>query len=650
MKAFFSVLLTLTLFTQSLAAASWTDRLFGWLTDLFEPTERVEGDFSAARLDSLRLSPAGLLLNEVADADTLDVSANWPYLSVDPAADLNRHRRMLDESVLLTDPTGRLPLTASAVRIVFRYDQRPVRLLAMARRFADVQEVPYDESIGQALPVGLDLPTLVVADDPVGAAPVYRDWYKGLYELTGAPVTMLHFGDPALLAGVPADWSVLNSPLRCRESETILAQAVFGAERLTGRLEETTALFPAGSGYDLEPVRGGFQPPELLGVDRTRLEAVDYQINRGIRYRAMPGAQLLVMKGGQVIYEKAYGHHTYRKQAVNPGDLYDLASVTKAAATTLAVMRLFEDGRIDLDAEVRDYLPELKRKMIGRYRVERLLSHHTGLQADIPLYGLLGRQFVADEIRDEFLLPVGPQRWLDATVPGKVRKHLTGKIDRTRRQVYRYSDLNYYLLQLIVEEIAGEPMDELLQREVYGPMRLGRLGFRPAGRFPAQQIVPTANDPWMRGGLLRGYVHDEAAALLGGVGGNAGLFGNAHDLGQLFQMLLDGGRYRGQQLFAPETVARFTSKNRFNYRALGFDRLAGGWMNVVNAGASRATFGHLGFSGTAVWADPDNELVFVLLTNRIHPDPKNERFQKMRIRGRVHRAVYRALDTFTPVS
>ena len=651
MKAFsYLLLLFLCFLSAPVQAAGWTDQLFDWFSNLFGgDDERIGLELSPAQLDSLRSSPTGLLLNKLADADTLAINSSWPYESVDPAADLERHGRLLRQSVLLTDPEGKLPLAETeAVRIIYRQDQRPDRLIGMARRFADVQEVPFDEVIGYALPVGLDLPTIVVADDPRGQSSFNNDWYHALYDLEGTDVSLIHFGDPSLLTGVPYGWSVINTPLRCKESEAFLAQAMFGAELIDGRLAESTPAFTAGTGFRLDPVRPGFRLPEELGIDRQKMEYVDYQINRGIRYRAMPGAQLLVLKDGQVVYEKAYGHHTYRKQAVSPGDLYDLASITKAAATTLAVMKLYDQDKIKLDAQVRDYLPELKRKTIGRYKVERLLAHHTGLQSEIPVYGLIGRQFVADEIRDAFKLPVGPGRWLSDEVPAKVRKNLKGKIGRTRRQVYKYSDLNYYLLQLIVEEIAGEPMDEFLEREFYRPMRLGRLGFRPAGNFPADQLVPTVSDPWMRGGLLRGYVHDEGAALLGGVAGHAGLFANAHDLGRLFQLFVDGGAHGDRQLLTPETVTLFTTKNRFNYRALGFDRLVGGWQNVIQAGASRNTFGHLGFSGTSVWADPDNELVFVLLTNRVHPDPKNERFQKMQIRGKVHKGVYRALNTWEP--
>lgn len=644
----FTLITALLLVSSPVHAASWTETLMDWFTSFFSEETPVEADeWTNAQLDSLRSTPTGLLLNQVADADTLAIESAWPYESVNIAADLERHNRLLQETVLLTKPRKLLPFNETvAIRVVYRQDQRPGRFIAMARRFADVQEVPYDDGLGLVLPVGLALPTIILADDPVGQSAFNSDWYHSLFELEGNAVTFIHFGDPALVGGLPTDWSVINTPLRCKESESFLAQALFGAELIDGRLKKTTPAYAAGTGYRLEPYRAGFRLPELLGIDRRKLENADYYINRGIRYRAMPGAQLLVLKDGQVVYEKAYGHQTYREQAVTPADLYDLASITKAAATTLAVMKLYETGKLKLDAELRDFLPELKRLPIGHYKVERLLAHHTGLQSDIPLYGLIGKQYVAEEVRDDFLLPIGTDRWLDSKVPGMIRKNLKGTIGRTKLQVYNYSDLNFYLLQLIVETAAGEPMEDLLEREIYHPLGLGKLGFRPAGKFPAERLVPTAIDPWMRGGLLRGYVHDEGAALLGGVAGHAGLFSNAYDLGRLFQMLNDGGEFAGRQILQPETVALFTAKNRFNYRALGFDRLTAGWQNVISAGASRETFGHLGFSGTSVWADPENDLVFVLLTNRIHPDPKNDRFQEMQIRGKVHQAVYYALNTW----
>ncbi|MEM9526338.1 MAG: serine hydrolase [Bacteroidota bacterium] len=642
----------LLLTTQPVFAGSWAEEIIEWFTDLFTSDPPVEKrSLTPAQLDSLRATPLGLQVVEIPDADTLAINGSWPLESLTVATDLERHNRLLRETIVLTNPSGILPFEdVPAVRVIYRQDQKPRYFLQVLGRFTDVQAIPFDEVLPEALRFAVDIPTIILVDDPANGARFNADWYTKLFDRTTDKSICLHFGDPAVLTGLPKDWTLINSPLRSKESEAFLAQALFGAQTLDGRLESYTTAFPVGTGYRLDATRGGFRMPELLGIDRTKFDYVDYQINRGIRYRAMPGAQLLVMKDGHVVYEKAYGHHTYRQQAVTPGDLYDVASITKAAATSLAVMKLYDAGKIDLEAQVRDYLPEFKRRQIGRYRIEQLLTHHTGLQPELPLYGLIGKQFVSDTEHDDFSLPIGQERWLDERVPEMVRKALRGKIAFTRRAVYKYSDINYYLLQLITEAIAEEPMEELLEREVYAPLGLGKLTFRPAERFPKERLVPTVRDPWMRGGLLRGYVHDEGAALLGGVAGHAGLFSNAYDLARLFQVLNAGGTYAGEEIFSLETVALFTSRSRYNYRALGFDRLAGGWSNVVSAGASMNTIGHLGFSGTSVWSDPENDLVFVLLTNRVHPNPTNEKFMKMRIRGRVHAGVYRALNTWEMVN
>lgn len=640
----------LVLSSAPLKAGNWAEDLLDWVLHLFEddsPNTDAPVSFSPEQVDSLRATPLGAILLPVADSDTLAVGNAWPYESLTVAHELETRRTLLRQTVVLANPEENLPLLDNPrVRIIYRSDQRPGYLLDLARRFADVQEIAYDDLLPGLLPLAEELPTVIVTDDPAGLAPLNADWFRPLTRVSPKQTTFIHFGDAGQLSGIPDRWALINCPLRTRQSEHFIAQALFGAQLLDGRLATATADFPAGSGQRLEAVTGGFRLPELLGIDRTAFDRVDYQINRGIRYRAMPGAQLVVMKDGHVVYEKAYGHQVYRKHSVDPGDLYDLASVTKAAATALAVMKLYDEGKIDLKTQVREYLPELQKRMIGRYTIEQLLSHHTGLQSDLPLENFLGKQFVADEVRDEFTIPVGPDRYLDEAMPARVRERLTGKIDRTRRLMYRYSDLNYYLLQLAVEAIAEEPLDVLVQREFYAPLGLGRLGFNPAGKFPQKHLVPTVYDPWMRGGLLRGYVHDEGAALLGGVAGHAGLFGNARQLASLFQLFLNDGEFAGQQFLEPETVALFTGRSRYNYRALSFDRLAGGWPNVVSAGASGDTFGHLGFAGTTVWADPENDLVFVLLTNRVFPDAKSKKFNSLQIRGRVHREVYRTLDTW----
>ncbi|MEL6356867.1 MAG: serine hydrolase, partial [Bacteroidota bacterium] len=443
---------------------------------------------------------------------------------------------------------------------------------------------------------------------------------------------------------LPSHWSVVFNPTRGSASELYLGQAIFGGQKLQGHLHRPSAEFPLGSGITMEATNLAYSVPEAEDLDREKLEKVDDHIRRAIRRRATPGAQLLVAKNGKIVYQKSYGHHTYkRKSLVQTSNQYDLASVTKAAATSLAIMKLYENGQIDLAAQVRDYLPQFSNRPVGRYTIEQVLTHQTGVQSDLPIGKLLNRKYVSEEESDDFPYQIGPDRWLDKDVPAKVYEELK-RVNYTKRRVYRYSDVNYVLLQMVVEAIIEQDMNKFLRAEIYDPLGLQRLGFLPLEQFPEEQMIPTVEDEWMRSSLLRGFPQDEGASLLGGVAGHAGLFGNVTDLAALFQMLLNEGELNGVQIFTPETVQLFTAHSEMNYRALGFDRLVGGWPNVIKNGASKATFGHTGYSGTCVWADPDNDLIFVLLTNRIHPNPYNKRFLKMAVRGRVHRDIYRSIE------
>lgn len=647
--------LTLSLFTcllftsQPAHAAGWVEDVVGWFSQLFtDSTPATDTKVAPINQDSLRATPLGLLLNKTPSSAVLPVDRNWPFQTIDAEQDMARYNQLLNQTVLLTDPAGKLPLNSSAVRVIYPEATRPEIFLDMLRRFVDVQEVAYSNLIPEVLSVSANVPTVVVVDDVTKLTTPANPWYLSLADsLRTSTTVLLHFGNPAHLAGLPTDWQAFNCPERTKESEALLAQALVGAERIAGQLSKSTPQFAAGTGYRLVGERIGFRFPEQMGIDRNVLQKVDYQIERGIRYRAMPGAQLVVLKSGQVVYEKAYGHQTFRKDPVTNGDLYDLASVTKAASTTLAVMKLYDEGRIDLRARVRDYLPEFKRRLVGGYRIDQLLSHQTGLQPNLPVLPYYTREFTSDRQSYTHQFPIGPGKYLDSRVPDLARKAVGGKLEHTRRPSYVYSDVNYYLLQLVVEQISGSSLDQYVADKFYGPMGLGKITYNPLNHFPAERLVPTINEPWLRGGLLRGYVHDEGAAVLGGVAGHAGLFSNARDLGRLFQLLNNGGTLNGREYLRPETVELFTSRSPYNYRALGFDRLNARWGSAVQNGASAETVGHLGFTGTSVWADAENDLVFVLLTNRVCPNPKNDKFQRMHIRSRVAQAVYRSLGSYS---
>ena len=642
-----SLLTTLLLLSTPVAAApSWFDDVVDWFSGLFatEVTAAPAPGPSSTTVDSLRATPLGLALNFITDSDTLAVEQNWPYLSADVGADLERYERLKQRTVLLTDPTAKLPLTADAVRVIYAPGERPGYFLQSLTRHVDVQEVVYDTTVAEVLAVSPHLPTVLVVNGSQRAGA----WYQIVVDTSVNEVTLVHFGRAQDILALPTAWSVINCPLRAKESEVLLAQALVGAENIDGQLENGTTNYTAGLGYPLSGTKSGYRMPEQMSIDRNALEDLDYQINRGIRYRAMPGAQVVVMKGGQVVYEKAYGRQTYRGARVGNGDLYDLASVTKAAATTLAVMKLYDEGRLELSARVRDYLPELTKTVLGSYTIDRVLAHQTGLQPNLPVGQFMSREFTADTLAFSHRFPLGPNKWLDSRMPSWVVKSLQGKIERSKTTEFVYSDLNYYLLQLVVERISSQSLDQYVHRTFYQPMGLGKIGFNPLAKYPAQRLVPTIHESWMRGGLLRGYVHDEGAALLAGVAGHAGLFSNARDLARLFQLFNDGGSAGGVRYLSPATVATFTRRNPYNYRALGFDRLVGRWRSATNYGAGRGTIGHLGYTGTSVWADAEHDLVIVLLTNRINPNPANDKFLKMGIRNRVNRAVYRALNGYEP--
>lgn len=450
------------------------------------------------------------------------------------------------------------------------------------------------------------------------------------------PLVILYFGDqlPASLNDFPVP--VLQLPDASPTAQAIAVQSLFGA------LDT-----PLANGEIMNAIRMGHAPPELMGIDREKLESIDRYVNRAIRRRAIPGCQVLVAKSGKIVYEKTFGHHTYAKeQAVDPLDVYDIASITKAAATTLGLMKLHDEEQFDLALRIRDYLPQYNKSGLRYLRMRHLLSHQTGLQANLPIAHFLRQDDIFQEQKNEFYLTaLGKDKFLRNNVTESLLDQLQ-KVKVPRRSFYRYSDVNFILLQQVMEQQSGLDMNTYLSQNFYDRLGLRRLQFLPGLDLPDQEIVPTEKDSRWRHELVRGEVHDESALLMGGVAGHAGLFSNARDLAAVFQLLLNEGRYGGESFLSSETINTFTDRNKYNYRASGFDRLAGHSKSLRYYGASDQTFGHTGFTGTCVWADPENDLVFIFLSNRIHPDKYNNKLQKLGLRERIHKIVYQSLDTF----
>ena len=470
------------------------------------------------------------------------------------------------------------------------------------------------------------------------------------------------FGNPYILGilGNPEDWDAVLTTYQDRpEAEEIAAEVVAGGAAPEGRFPVSAGGFRPGDGLSLEPKRLGSASPETFGIADTALNRIDRIVLEGISQGAYPGCEVLFAKNGKIFYHKAFGKPTYEDTVpVRRDDLYDIASVTKIAGTTLAIMKLFEEGRIGLDDPVEDFLPILRNTPKGRLTIREIMAHQAGLKPWIPFY----QETLIDGIPDpavyspvptpEFPVRVAAglyiRRDYSDTILSQIIRSETGK-----RGEYKYSDLGFYLLEAMVTHLTGKHLNEYLNETFYRPMGLPSLGFNPLGRFPEQRIIPTEKDTIWRRQLLRGDVHDPGAAMLGGVAGHAGLFSDAFDLAALLQMLLNDGAYGGRQYLLPSTIREFTKvqyPDSQNRRGLGFDKPPAGYIADGPAcrSASPSSFGHSGFTGTYVWADPENQLIYVFLSNRVCPDAGNNTLSRLNIRTNLHQAMYDLLDAFPP--
>ena len=401
-------------------------------------------------------------------------------------------------------------------------------------------------------------------------------------------------------------------------------------------------------------IRLKYTVPEELNIPSEEFSRIDTIANRAIRAGAMPGCQVLVAVDGKVIYEKGFGYHTYEKlQPVKTSDVYDLASITKIAATTLELMKLYEQKKIILDEKISKYLPEIKKSNKKNIILRDLLAHQAGLVAWIPFWK---STFVEGEpIPYTYSTAGGPSypfRVAEGLYLSKVyQDSIWNRIIKSpvnKEKKYLYSDLDFILAADIVERQTHKHIDELVENDFYKPMGLSTMGYSPRKHILINRIVPTENDKLFRKQLIQGDVHDPAAAMMGGVAGHAGLFSNASDLATLMQMLLNKGEYGGHKYLESSTIEEFT-RTQFpqnnNRRGLGFDKAEAdpAKPSPTCKSASPRTFDHQGFTGTCVWADPEQNLVYVFLSNRVNPDAENEKLSKMNVRTEIQQVIYDAI-------
>jgi len=472
-----------------------------------------------------------------------------------------------------------------------------------------------------------------------------------------AHVVVVNFGVPALLRDLDTSLTVLQLYEHNQVTETVAAQVLFGAISPQGKLPvRVSRQFSAGAGSTYEAVRLKFTTPEDAGISASKLTGIDRVVYAAIKDHATPGCQVAVAKNGKIIYSKAFGYHTYKSDhPVLTDDLYDIASVSKVASTTLAAMKLYEQGAYRLSDQIEDHLACDKASTIRKIPIRKLLIHQSGLQPHMPVVPYVAyrerdnadcKLYFCKNQTDTFSIQVANRFFFNRYFERQVWKDVH-RLPVDRGRDYRYSDANFMLIQKILEtKMDNMAIDNWMEENFYRPLGLRNVAYCPMKRYERDRIAPTENDQRWRQQMVHGYVHDPTAALLGGIAGNAGLFTNAEDLAVLFQMLMDGGVYGGQRFLNEKTVALFTNDGHGNHRGLGFDRPNEKYHAAYAEQASPETFGHTGFTGTCVWADPESDLVYVFLSNRLHPDAANWKLFSNKIRERIHDVVYRSFNTY----
>ncbi|WP_439880194.1 glycoside hydrolase family 3 N-terminal domain-containing protein [Pontibacter sp. MBLB2868] len=441
-------------------------------------------------------------------------------------------------------------------------------------------------------------------------------------------------------------------------AQSLVPQMLFGARGAKGSLPVTaSAKLKAGTGVITQPLgRLKYGVPESVGMSSSVLEQIDNIALEAIAYAATPGAQVMVIKDGTVVFNKSYGYYTYAKEKpVTSSTVYDIASITKVAATLQAIMFLKDQGKINLDAKVSTYLPELKGSNKENIVMRDVLTHQAGLLAGIPAWQNTLKSietkklFYASRQTDSYPNEVTPgfysiKSMEDSLWTWTVKSRLIPARKDGKGYDYKYSDLDFYILKRVAERLLNQPLDEFMDQNFYAPLGLSTMTYKPLLKLPREAIAPTEDDKYFRHNLIWGTVHDQGAAMLGGVAGHAGLFSNANDLAILLQMNLQNGKYGGHDYFTNNVVTEF-SKKQFegNRRGLGWDKpeMEGG--GPTSSMAPQSTFGHTGFTGTGAWVDPENKLIYVFLSNRVYPDGGNNKLVKYNIRTRIHDVIYKAI-------
>ena len=438
-------------------------------------------------------------------------------------------------------------------------------------------------------------------------------------------------------------------------SQKLSAEAIFGSQQLVGELPvNVSPSFREGDGVEIKFMNNfGFASPSELGFDPNKMIKIDDLSKDAIDSLMTPGMRVLVARKGKIVYDRNFGYHTYeKKRRVMKNDIYDLASLTKILATLPLVIKSFSNGEISFETTISDLLPDWKNTNKSDVNIKKMLSHQAYLFPWIPFYektlnskGYPKKSFYQSKSSKKYSLPVVSNLFLKTDFDKEMYKQIK-ESTLLENEESKYSDLPYYILKLYFEKKYDDKFENIVYKNIFKPLGLNDLRYQPLKYFKKENIVPSEVDNYFRKMKLQGYVHDMGAAMQSGVGGHAGLFGNAYDVAAMMLMYLQDGNYNGLKLLDNEIIDAFNKSyfiSKGNRRGVGFDKpqISGNHQSTCGC-VSEKSFGHSGYTGTYAWADPEKEIIIVILANRTYPND-DKTFSEKNIRTRIQEYVYEAL-------
>lgn len=665
------------------------------------------------------------------DADTIKQELNSVYLK-------GFSRRMFEASLtIVRNQKNILPVkNISSKYFVYSFGERTPHFRTFIKYYVDykTRHLEFDSAAVQKTYFHQEYSNYIITLNNIARDTFALNYLNKIikWQTNKSNIIIVNFGNPKICEYLPDCPVIIQVYGNSKTEQELACQLVFGGVKASGKLPESINI----NNYKhtkTNKVRLGYTIPEEFGFNSDSILKIDSIINDALSRRAFPGCQVFIAKKGKVIFNRSYGYHTYdRKIRVKWNDLYDIASITKVAGTTLAAMKMLDQGKLRLSDKLEEYFknteieytkvkPDTMVRIdtinIKTYRnakrfieekdtihindsmvvvydtlffkvtpklnifkrcVSELLIHKSGLPPSMPILRyILYREDTNIILPDTFIVDIDSLIVFDSlpnrkdTLAYLYHKYYTNKkigdtsrvqIARNfylRRQfedtlwidtkqirvysksVYMYSDVNPIILQQAIDTINEYGINKYLEKYFFRSLGLKTIGYLPLRRFKRNRITPTEHDKYWRNQVLHGHVHDPSAALLGGIAGNAGLFSNAHDLGVIFQMLLNGGTYGRRRYISNKTINKFTAFQPGSHRGLGFDKALE--KNIIACDAPANSYGHTGFTGCCVWVDPKEELVYVFLSNRVHPSVKNWKINTLKIRQQVHQVVYSAI-------